>query len=150
MDIDRKYLRPLASLLWAVLIAWAFLALAIWQLLGSVQLDVLRVAGTVVTDALQAPPVQRQIAAFIGAQLLIHTGLGVVIWILALASVRCYPRFSWPTVGWGAVLCGMIHALNASLFPGSAFASIHDFVTVPLLGTSRSATSWSLRSARWR
>ena len=125
-------------LILAVSIAWAFLALTLWQVV-----DYGAPAGHPVRQQLMAAVasdarLKIDIAQFFAAYLLIHTILGAAIWFLACAVRRAYPG-GWsmlPTIsGWSALILGTIYTLNAALFQWSTFASIHGLVTAPLFAS---------------
>lgn len=114
------------SLAIAILLAWAFLAFFAAQ---QTTVRAIMIAKDMMPEVTQVPAVKYQILGFIAAELLLHTALGVGIWVLAAASQRAYPRRAFSMVhyvaGWAAMAFVAIYLVNAALIPKSRFAGMH-------------------------
>jgi arylsulfatase A-like enzyme len=128
--------RPWSALALAVLGWWAILASFAVQLYSIGQSD-LRIATMALIGDTEIPVLTRDIVAFLLAQLLIHTTVGVACWLLALASRRAYPTWRVTLVQWTILWLVLsylaIDAANTAAFPRSNFSGTLD--TTQLVAT---------------
>jgi arylsulfatase A-like enzyme len=128
--------RPWSALALAVLTWWGILTAFVLQLYSIGQSD-LRMATRALIGDTDIPVLSRDIVAFILAQLLIHTAMGVAGWLLALASRRAYPRLRVTLIQWAIIWVVLsyaaVDAANTAQFPRSYFSGT--FVRTPLLAT---------------
>jgi arylsulfatase A-like enzyme len=128
------------TLLPALLLGWMTMGVALFDVYQRVMRlrGSSRVGSAILEETIGSPVLQGQIAAFLGSHLLLHTLFAVILWLLALATVRAFPawrvRTFWITAAWWVLLGSWIYVANAMLFTDSVAGPALEFVRQDIFG----------------
>lgn len=127
--------------LWtALLLSWVLMFIGVGDVLQRVLAmgRSSRVGGAVLLESLTSPVLRWQIAGFVAAHILLHSLLGVGLWLISVATARVAPnlrvRFAWVIVAWWALISVWLYVANATLFHDTMAGPPLDFVRAEIVG----------------
>lgn len=128
------------GLLVAVALSVVFLAVTAWQAIAVMQLmldssEVMRAASA----NLVTGEIGLEVLGFVVAQVLLHVGFGMAVWLLALATASLWPAARQQVIGlvtlWFCLLASAVLAYNATWFPRTGSGEYYHDLAMQPVGT---------------